>query len=229
MKTEIPAFIQLSDGATHDVNILDHIDFERGAFYVMDKAYISFARLNKINTAAAYFITRAQANQGLRRLYSASVDKSTGVLCDQIVKLKYFRPLKKYPSKFRRIKYFDQETNKTFVFITNNFALSSLDIARLYKYRWSVELFFKWIKQHLKVKAFWGYSENAVRIQIYTAIIAYTTVALLKQQFKIKHTTYEILQILSITLLNKTELNQLFNYSYQQNFKELDDNQLIIF
>jgi len=229
VKTEIPTFIQLSEGATHDINILDYIDFEKGAFYVMDRAYISFARLNKINKAGAYFITRAQVNQSLRRLYSASVDKSAGVLCDQIVKLKYFRPLKKYPDKLRRIKYFDPETNNELEFITNNFALSALDIARLYKYRWSVELFFKWMKQHLKIKAFWGYTENAVRIQVYTAIIAYTTVALLKEQLKIKHTTYEILQILSITLLNKNPLNQLFDNSYQQNFKELDDNQLIIF
>lgn len=229
VKTEIPAFIQLSEGTTHDVNILDHINFEKGAFYVMDKAYISFDRLYKINKAAAYFVTRAQVNQSLRRLYSTPVDKSSGVLCDQIVKLKNFRPLKKYPDKFRRIKYFDQETNKKFEFMTNNFELSALDIARLYKYRWSVELFFKWIKQHLKIKAFWGYNENAVRIQVYTAIIAYTTVALLKEQFKINHSTYEILQILSITLLDKNELNQLFNNSYQQNFKELEDNQLTIF
>lgn len=229
VKTEIPTFIQLSDGATHDVNILDSIEFEKGAFYVMDKAYISFIRLNKIHRAQAFFVTRAQVNQDLGRLYSRPVDKSTGVLCDQIVKLNNFYPSKQYPHKLRRIKYFDQETNNKLDFMTNNFELSALDIARLYKYRWSVELFFKWIKQHLKIKAFWGYTENAVRIQIYTAIIAYTTVALVKEQFKIKHTTYEILQILSITLLNKIQLDQLFDKSYQQNFKELNDNQLIIF
>ena len=182
-----------------------------------------------INKADAYFVTRAQDNQRLRRLYSAAVDKTTGVLCDQVVKLVHFRPLKKYPSKFRIIKYFDADTNVTFVFMTNNFELSALDIARLYQYRWSVELFFKWIKQHLKIKSFWGYNENAVRIQVYTAIIAYSAVAILKEQFKIKHTTYEILQILSITLVNKTQINQLFDKSYQQNFKELDDNQLTIF
>ena len=229
IRSEIPKYLQFSDGATHDVNILDSIEFEKGAFYVMDRAYISFARLSKINQAEAFFVTRAQDNQKLKRLYSAAVDKSTGVLCDQVVKLVHFRPLKKYPSKFRRIKYFDSDTNVTFDFMTNNFALPALDIARLYKYRWSVELFFKWIKQHLKIKSFWGYNENAVRIQIYTAIIAYTAVAILKEQFKIKHSIYEILQILSITLVNKTQINQLFDKSYQQNFKELDDNQLIIF
>lgn len=229
IKTEIPTFIQLSDGATHDVNVLDNIEFEKNSFYVMDKAYVSFARLHKINKAGAYFVSRAKVNLDFRRIYSMPADKSNGVLCDQIVKLKNFYPLKYYPDKIRRIKYFDSETNNKFDFITNNFELDALDIARLYKYRWKVELFFKWIKQHLKVKAFWGYSENAVRIQIFTAIITYTTVAIVKQQCKIKHSTYEILQILSITLLNKTQLNQLFDKNYQQNFKELKDNQLIIF
>lgn len=229
IKTEIPTFIQLSDGATHDVNVLDNIEFEKNAFYVMDKAYVSFARLYKINKAGAYFVSRAKVNLDFRRIYSMPADKSNGILCDQIVKLKNFYPLKNYPDKIRRIKYFDCETNNKFDFITNNFDLDALDIARLYKYRWKVELFFKWIKQHLKVKAFWGYSENAVRIQIFTAIITYTTVAIVKQQCKIKHSTYEILQILSITLLNKTQLNQLFDKNYQQNFKELKDNQLIIF
>lgn len=229
IKTEIPTFIQLSDGATHDVNVLGNIEFEKNAFYVMDKAYVSFARLHKINKAGAYFVSRAKVNLDFRRIYSMPADKSNGVLCDQIVKLKNFYPLKYYPDKIRRIKYFDSETNNKFDFITNNFELDALDIARLYKYRWKVELFFKWIKQHLKVKAFWGYSENAVRIQIFTAIITYTTVAIVKQQCKIKHSTYEILQILSITLLNKTQLNQLFDKNYQQNFKEIKDNQLIIF
>lgn len=229
IKTEIPTFIQLSDGTAHDVNILDDIEFEKNAFYVMDKAYVSFVRLYKIHKAGAYFVSRAKVNLDFRRLYSMPVDKSNGILCDQVVKLKNFYPLKYYPDKIRRIKYFDSETNNKFDFITNNFELNALDIARLYKYRWKVELFFKWVKQHLKIKAFWGYSENAVRIQIFTAIITYTTVAIVKQQCKIKHSAYEILQILSITLLNKTQLNQLFDKNYQQDFKELKDNQLIIF
>jgi hypothetical protein len=229
VKTEIPTFVQLSDGATHDINILDSIEFEKDAFYVMDKAYISFKRLYKIHKAEAYFVTRAQDNQDYRRLYSQQVDKSIGVMCDQIIRLNNFYPSKDYPEKLRRIKYYDEETNNVFNFLTNNFKIAAVDIARLYKYRWTVELFFKWIKQHLKIKAFWGYSENAVCIQVYTAMIAYSLVAIIKEQYKIKHSSYEILQILSITLLNKTQLNQLFDENYQQNFKELDDNQLIIF
>lgn len=141
VKSEIPKYVQFTTGATHDVNVLDHIDFEEKAFYVMDRAYISFERLKKINDAGAYFITRAQDNQRLRRLYSSPVNKSTGVLCDQVVKLVHFKPLKKYPYKFRRIKYFDKEQNRQFYFITNNFSLPALDIARLYKYRWSIEIF----------------------------------------------------------------------------------------
>lgn len=228
IKKEIPTFIQLTDGATHDVNILDSIEFEKGDFYVMDKAYLSFKRLYKIHKAGAYFVTRAKDNLDYRRIYSRPVDKSTGVMCDQVVKLKNFYPLKFYPEKLRRIKYYDKETSNKFDFLTNNFELKALDIARLYKYRWTVELFFKWIKQHLKIKSFWGYSQNAVCIQVYTAVIAYTLVAIIKQQCKLKHSTYEILQILSITLVNKTELNQLFDKNYQQDFKELNDNQLVI-
>jgi hypothetical protein len=228
IKTEIPTFIQLSDGKVHDVNILDKISFEKDAFYVMDKAYVSFKRLAKIDDANAYFITRAKTNSDYRRLYSKP-KQSKGILCDQIVRLKNFYPLKYYPKKFRRIKYRDHETNNVLDFITNNFDLDALEVARLYKYRWKIELFFKWIKQHLQVATFWGHSENAVRIQIFVAIIAYAAVAIIKEQKKIKHSTYEILQILSITLLNKSELNQLFDKNYQQNFKELIDNQLIIF
>jgi hypothetical protein len=228
IKTEIPTFVQLSDGKVHDVNILDKIIFEKGAFYVMDRAYVSFKRLAKIDNANAFFITRSKTNSDYRRLYS-NPKKCKAILCDQIVKLKNFYPLKYYPKKFRKIKYRDHETNRVFEFITNNFDLDALEVAKLYKYRWKIELFFKWIKQHLQVATFWGHSENAVRIQIFVAIIAYAAVAMIKEQKKIKHTTYEILQILSITLLNKIELNQLFDKNYQQNFKELNDNQLIIF
>ncbi len=229
IKTEIPTFIQLSDGLTHDVNVLDSLTFEPNAFYIMDRGYIAFDRLYRINQAGAYFVTRLQINQDYRRLYSMPVDKSTGVLCDQVIKLNNFYPSKFYPDKLRRIKYYDKETENKLDFMTNNFDLDPLEIARLYKYRWKVELFFKWIKQHLKIKAFWGYSENAVRVQVFCAIIAYTTVAIIKEQYKLKHSTYEILQILSLTLLNKTEINQLFDDAYQQNFKELNDNQLNMF
>jgi hypothetical protein len=229
IKTEIPTFVHLSDGLLHDVNILDNLVFEPKAFYIIDRAYIDFYRLNTIHQAGAFFVTRLQVNQDYRRVYSNTVDKSTGVLCDQVIKLNNFYPSKFYPGKLRRIKYYDLETEKKLEFMTNNFDLTALDIARLYKYRWKIELFFKWIKQHLKIKTFWGYSENAVRIQVYCAIIAYCTVAIIKEQCKLKYTTYEILQILSLTLLNKTQLNQLFNDAYLQTVKELEHNQLNMF
>jgi hypothetical protein len=229
IKTEIPTFVYLSDGLEHDVNVLDRLVFEPKAFYIMDRAYIDFKRLHIIHEQGAYFVTRLQVNQDYRRLYSRTVDKSTGVICDQVIKLNNFYPAKFYPGKLRRIKYYDSQTQKRLEFVTNNFDLSALEIARLYKYRWKIELFFKWIKQHLKIKSFWGYSENAVRIQIYCAIITYCTVAIIKEQRKLKHSTYEILQILSLTLLNKTQLNQLFDDTYLQTVKELEHNQLNMF
>ena len=229
IKSEIPSYIFVSDSRMHDVNFFDQIIFEPKTFYFVDKAYIDFKRLNTINTEGAYFVTRAQENQDCRRLYSRTVDKTQGVLCDQIVKLNNFYPSKFYPNKIRRIKYHDLETGHKLVFLTNNFELSSTDIARLFQYRWKIETFFKWVKQHLKIKTFWGYSENAVRIQVYSAIIAYCTVAIIKEQCDIKYTPYEILQILSLTLLNKTQLNQLFDEPYLQTVKELDDKQLNMF
>ena len=164
-----------------------------------------------------------------RRIYSAKVDKTAGVLYDQTIMLVNFYASKNYPDKLRRIKYFDVETNKRFIFLTNNFELTALQVALLYKYRWKIELFFKWIKQHLKVKSFWGHSENGVKVQIYVAIITFVTVALIKQKFKTKLTQYQILQILSLTLLNKTQLNQLFEDALIQYVKELEHNQLIMF
>lgn len=229
VRTQIPAFMLISDGLLHDVNILDSIAFEASAFYIMDKAYIDFARLYKVHQAGSFFVLRLQVNQSFRRLYSHKVDKSKGVLVDQTIKLNNFYPSKKYPEKLRRVKYHDQESGLTLEFFTNNFELPATEIARLYKYRWSVELFFKWIKQHLKVKTFWGYSENAVRIQVYTAMIAYVCVVIMKHTCRIKQTPYELLQILSITLLNKTPLNELFNRPCSQTVKELNDKQLTIF
>ncbi len=226
IKTNIPSFIHITDGTVHDVNFLDKIDYEPDGFYILDRGYIDFSRLYVIHQCKAFFVTRLKHNANYRRLYSAKVDKATGVLCDQTIMLNNHYAAKDYPEKLRRIKYHDAETNIVFEFLTNNFSLSALDIAKLYKYRWSIELFFKWIKQHLKVKFFWGYSENAVRIQIYTAMIAYVTIAIIKEELKIKYSNYEILQILSITLLNKTQLNQLFEQPYLQNFKELNSNQL---
>lgn len=229
IKTQVPTFILISDGLLHDVNILDSIEFEPGAFYIMDKAYIDFARLYRIHKANSFFVLRLQVNQDFRRVYSNKVDKSTGVQVDQTIRLNNFYPSKRYPERLRRIKYYDKQTDLTLEFFTNNFELQATEIARLYKYRWTVELFFKWIKQHLKIKTFWGYSENAVRIQIYSAIIAYVSVVIMKNKCNIKHTPYEILQILSITLLNKTPVNELFRESYPQTIKDLNDKQLNMF
>ena len=228
VKTDIPSFIYITDGSVHDVNFMDIIDFEVGAYYVLDKGYVDFGRLYLIHQSNAYFVTRLKENTNYRRLYSDEVDKSTGILCDQTIKLNNHYAVKDYPEKLRRIKYYDEATCNTFEFVTNNFLLTALDVAKLYRHRWGVELFFKWIKQHLRIKSFWGYSDNAVRIQIYSAIIAYVTVAILKEKLKIKYTNYEILQVLSITLLNKTQIEQLFQETYTHDFKEQNGNQLIL-
>lgn len=229
IKTEIPCFIHITDGKTHEVNVLDEIEFEANGFYIMDRGFIDYERLYSIHDQKAYFVTRAKTNMKCRRIYSASVDKSTGVRYDQKIKLVNFKALKQYPEKLRRVKYYDAETDKTFIFLTNNFDLSALEIALLYKYRWKIELFFKWIKQHLKVKSFWGHSENAVKVQIYVAIITFVTVAFVKHKLEIPLSQYQILQILSLTLLNKTPLNQLLNNPDLQNQLELECNQLELF
>jgi len=229
LKTNIPSFIHITDGSVHDVNYLDVMEIEANSTYILDRGYVDFARLYNIHNHKAYFVTRLKTNTNYRRLYSRKVDKTTGLLCDQTIKLNNYYANKKYPEKLRRVKYYDAEINMTFEFVSNNFSVSALQIAQLYKQRWQIELFFKWIKQHLKVKSFWGYTENAVKIQIYTAIITYVTIAIMKQELKIKHSNYEILQILSITLLNKTPVNQLFDKNYLQSFKELNHNQLNLF
>jgi len=226
VKANIPTFIDITEGLIHDVNFLDQIVYEAGAFYIVDKAYIDFARLYVIHQAGAFFVTRAKENMNYRRLYSAKVNKSKGVRCDQTILLNNYYSAKEYPEKFRRIKYYDSETEIEFDFITNNFHLSALQIALLYKHRWAVELFFKWIKQHLRIKTFWGHSENAVRIQIYSAIIAYLTISIMKEKMKLKQTNYEILQILNFSLLDKIPIQQLFGDFYLQDFKEQKDNQL---
>ena len=229
IKTEIPCYIYVTDGKVHEVNVLDTIEFEVGGFYVMDRGFVDYGRLFTIQLQGAYFVTRAKTNMKCRRLYSAKVDKTTGVMYDQTILLVNFYALKGYPDKLRRIKYLDTETHKQFIFLTNNFELPALQVALLYKYRWKIELFFKWIKQHLKVKSFWGHSENAVKVQVYVAIITFVAVALVKQKMKTALTQYQILQILSLTLLNKTQLNQLFQDALIQYVKEPDSNQLIMF
>jgi hypothetical protein len=229
IKTEIPCFIHITDGKTHEVNVLDVILYETGGFYIMDRGFIDYERLYHINLNQAYFVTRAKINMKFRRVYSAKVDKNKGVMCDQTIMLVNYYAKKEYPQQLRRIKYFDKETHKTFVFLTNNFELNAIHIALLYKYRWKIELFFKWIKQHLKVKSFWGHSENAVKVQVYCAIITFLTIVIMKHKLKLKQSYYEILQILSITLLNKIPINQLFQDALLQNLKEQDCNQLKIF
>ena len=228
VKAAIPTFIDITDGLTHDVNFLDKLIYEAGAFYIADKGYVDFKRLYFIDQADAFFVTRAKDNMNYRRIYSAKANKIKGVKCDQTISLNNYYSAKDYPIKLRRIKYYDAETENEFDFITNNFKVSALQVASLYKHRWSIELFFKWIKQHLRIKTFWGYSENAVRIQLYSAIIAYLTIAIIKEKMKLKQSNYEILQILNFSLLDKIPIQQLFDDYYLQNFKEQYSNQLYL-
>jgi hypothetical protein len=176
--TQIPAFIHITEAKVNDVNAMDLIPYESDSYYIFDRGYVDFTRLHKITNHSAYFVIRAKSNLKFNRMYSNKVDKTTGVQCDQVGKLSGFYVSKQYPDKLRRVKFYDEETKRIFVFLTNNFELSAVHIALLYKNRWQVELFFKWIKQHLKIKCFWGTSENAVRIQIYTAIISYCLVSI---------------------------------------------------
>jgi hypothetical protein len=208
LRGDIPTFIWITDGKIHDVNVLDHLIPEAGSIYVMDRAYLDFYRLYQLHQCSAIFVTRSKTNTGLRRLYSNKVDKSTGVRCDQIVVLTGYYSKKDYPEKLRRIKYFDAEKGRSFVFLTNQFTLPPEIIAELYRYRWRVEIFFKWIKQHLRIKSFYGTSENAVKTQIWIAVSTYVLVAIMKKRLKIDLTLYTILQILSIALFEKMPILQ---------------------
>ncbi len=205
----IPAFFDISNGNVHDVHFLDRIVYEAGAHYVMDRGYVDFERLYKIHHARAFFVVRAKDNLSFHRLYSSPVDKTTGVQCDQVVALTGVKTRTRYCDKLRRIKYYDQETDQSYVFLTNDFASPALTVCTLYKYRWQIELFFKWIKQHLRVKAFWGTSHNAVKTQLCIAICTYLIVAILKKRLEIDRSLYEILQILSVSLFDKTPINTL--------------------
>lgn len=210
----IPAFIHITDARVSDVKVLDVIVFEPRAFYVMDRGYLDFARLYVIHVAGGFFVTRAKDNTKMRRLYSKAItaeEKKQGICCDQIVLLSRQKALKDYPEKLRRIKYYDAENDQYYVFLTNNFILPALIIGELYRYRWRVELFFKWIKQHLKVQSFWGYSENAVKTQIWIAMASYALVAIVKKKLGLVQSMNEILQILSISLFDKTALIWLFS------------------
>ena len=208
LKGDIPTFIWITDGKVHDVNVLDHLIPEPGAIYVMDRAYLDFRRLYQLHQCSAIFVIRSKTNTGLRRLYSHKIDKSTGVRCDQTVVLTGYYSKKDYPEKLRRIKYYDADKGRSFVFLTNQFTLPPKIIAELYRYRWRVEIFFKWIKQHLRIKSFFGTSQNAVKTQIWIAVSTYVLVAIMKKQLKIDLTLYTILQILSITLFEKKPILQ---------------------
>lgn len=228
LKTSIPTFILITNALVHDVNALDYITFEANSFYVMDRGYVDYRRLYHIHQCQAFYVTRAKDNMDYRRLYSHKVDKSIGVLCDHTIMLNGYYAAKDYPEKIRRIKFYDEETGKVLIFLTNNFHLKATDIAKLYKHRWKIELFFKWIKQHLKIKSFWGHSENAVKTQVWIAVSVYVLVAIAKKKYRIENSLYEILQILSISIFDKTPINQLFQQTQLQYFKEQTHNQLKI-
>ena len=228
LKTSIPTFILITNALVHDVNALDYITFEANSFYVMDRGYVDYRRLYHIHQCQAFYVTRAKDNMDYRRLYSHKVDKSKGVLCDQTIMLNGYYAAKNYPEKIRRIKFYDEETVKVLIFLNNNFHLKATDIAKLYKHRWKIELFFKWIKQHLKIKSFWGHSENAVKTQVWIAVSVYVLVAIAKKKYRIENSLYEILQILSISIFDKTPINQLFQQTQLQYFKEQTHNQLKI-
>jgi hypothetical protein len=207
LRGAIPAFIHISDGKLHDVNVLDMLTFEAGAFYVMDRGYVDFARLYTLHQAGAFFVTRAKSPMDARRVYSTPTDRSTGVISDQQVMLNGYYSARKYPEHLRRVRFKDPETGKTLIFLTNNTALPALTIAALYKSRWQVELFFKWIKQHLRIKHFLGNSENAVKTQVWCAVATYVLIAIVKKELQLDASLYTCLQILSVSVFEKTQLS----------------------
>jgi hypothetical protein len=229
LRGSIPSFIHISDGKLHDVNVLDLIIIEAGAFYIMDRAYLDFKRLYALDQAKGFFVTRAKRNLNARRVYSAPVDRSTGLISDQTIALNGRYAAKRYPAHFRRIRFRDPETSKVLVFLTNQFTLPALTICALYKCRWQVELFFKWIKQHLRIKRFYGTSENAVRTQIWIAISVYVLVAIIKKQLKLDSSLHTLLQILSLTLFEKLPLQQVVAETAPVNNDIVLHNQLNLF
>jgi hypothetical protein len=232
LRGNIPSFIEITEGTLHDVNILDILIPEPGSFYIMDRGYLDFERLYVLTQLLAFFVTRAKKNNKFRRIYSYPVDRTDGLRCDQTIMLVTPKSLAGYPEKLRRVKYFDAEREKQFVFLTNNFVLPALTIATLYKCRWQIELFFKWIKQHLRIKAFYGTSINAVKTQIWIAVSTYVLVAIIRKRLHLELNLYTILQILSVTLFEKVPLDQLFaNYDYKKfpDFKEPLCKQLNLF
>jgi len=229
LRGNIPTFIYISDGKLHEVNTLDLIPLEPGAFYVMDRGYLDFERLYPLTHAGAFFVIRAKSNLKCRRIYSQPVDRTTGLGCDQSVRLTGYYSARHYPEKLRRVKYYDAATDKTLVFLTNNFVLPALTIAELYRCRWQVELFFKWIKQNLRIKTFYGTSENAVKAQIWIAVSVYVLVAIMKKRLKIEASLYTILQVLSVTIFERIPLLQALTDIDYNNKVDQNSNQLILF
>lgn len=229
LRCNIPTFIEITEGRLHDVNILDSLVPEAGSFYVMDRAYLDFQRLYQLHSELAYFIIRAKTNLQFTRMYSRSVDKTAGLQVDQTIKLKGFYPAKFYPEKIRRIKFYDSQKDKHLTFLTNNFLIPALVVAKAYKLRWHIELFFKWIKQHLRIKSFFGTSENAVKTQIWIAVCVYILVAIVKKRLNLSASLYTILQILSVSAFEKSDIIQLFNSTQSQTDTPLDSNQLNLF
>ena len=229
LKTLLPKDIEITDGLCHDVNILDRIIFELNSIYVLDRGYVDFQRLHGIHSSKAYFVVRAKKNMRFKRILSSKIDKTTGVQCDQTIKFAGVVASKDYPERIRRVKYRDSQTRKVFVYLTNHFDLAPEMIAELYKNRWKIELFFKWIKQHLRIKAFYGTSTNAVFTQIWIAISAYVLVAIIKKLLKVDHSLYTILQIISVSLFERTQLNQDFFTSNFKSSDPADDKLLILF
>ncbi len=229
LRGNIPSFIHISDGKMHEVNVLDQLIPEPGAFYIMDRGFLDFTRLFRLHEAGSFFVIRAKSNLQARRRYSHSVDRSTGLICDQTVVLTGFYSTRGYQSPLRRIRFNDPETGKALIFLTNNFSLPAITITELYRCRWQIELFFKWIKQHLRIKAFFGTSENAVKTQIWIAVSVYVLVAIVKKRLHIEASLYEMLQILSLTIFEKMPLDQLLAKSTFDDDEYIFSKQLFLF
>ena len=229
LRGNIPAFIHISDGKTHEVNVLDMLAFEAGVFYIMDRGYLDFARLYALHQAGSFFVTRAKRGMDAHRLYSMPTDRSTGIICDQRIRLNGFYIAQDYPEQLRRIRFKDPESGKTLVFMTNNTALPALTIAALYKSRWQVELFFKWIKQHLRIKRFLGTSENAVKTQIWCAVSTYVLIAIVKKELHLNASLYTLLQILSVSIFEKTHIPCALQPDTTGVIAPLPNNQMILF
>jgi IS4 transposase len=229
LRGNIPTVAFITSGKVHEVNIIDKLSIEAGAIYIMDRGYLDYARLYNIHQSAAYFVTRAKSNFSFQRLYSQRIDKAAGLKCDQVITLRGYYSKKDYPERLRRIAYYDAKQNKKLVFLTNNFTLPALTITELYHKRWQIELFFKWIKQHLRIKAFYGTSENAVKTQVWIAISIYVLVAIIKKHLKLEQSLYTILQIVSVTLFEKIPLLQALIDVEVTEQEPLTDNKLNLF